>query len=112
MLNEQVKLPSQVMTDELEEKQQLFFQLASDIENLKKESKNKYAQLEQVMFDLCINTYHQDPITGIVYKIEVPKGTFMEYKTVGYKRTAVAGEKGGTVLSKSEAEENGFVLRK
>jgi hypothetical protein len=47
---------------------------------------------------------------GSCQKIEVPSGTFVEFKKIGYKRTAKSGEKGGSVLSKSEAESMGFVI--
>lgn len=90
----------------------LLFQFASEVEDLKAQLKHKQAQLEQVMTKLGVNTYHQDPITGLVYKIYKPEGTFISYKSIDVKRTALPGEKGGTVLAKSEVESMGFVLRK
>lgn len=104
------------MTDEqvntVADNQSLLFQWASEIEDLKAQLKHKQVQLEDVMLKLGVNTYHQDPITGLVYKIYKPEGTFISYKNIDIKRTALPGERGGTVLSKSEAEEAGFVLRK
>jgi hypothetical protein len=67
-------------------------------------------ELNLVMQKLDYNTYHQDPLTGIVYKIEEPKGTYVEFQTIAYKRTSKPGERGGNVLAKSEAEAQGFVL--
>jgi len=92
--------------------QSLLFQWASEIEDLKAQLKHKQGQLEEVLFKLGVNTYHQDPISGVVYKIEVPSGTFVSFSKIGWKRTALPGEKGGTVLAKSEAELMGFTLRK
>jgi hypothetical protein len=100
------------MDDEQVDDTGLLFQWAYEIEDLKAQLKHKQGQLEEVMLKLGLNTYHQDPITGIVYKIYKPDGTFIAYKSIDVKRTALVGEKGGTILSKAEAELNGFVLRK
>ena len=100
------------MTDAQVDDTGLLFQFANEVEDLKAQLKHKQGQLEQVMTKLGLNTYHQDPISGIVYKIHKPEGTYIEYRTISYKRTALPGEKGGTVLAKSEAESMGFVLRK
>lgn len=100
------------MTDERVNNQELLFQYASSVENLKKQLKSVQAQLEEVMLKLGVDTYHQDPVNGVVYKIYEPEGTFISFKSIDVKRTALAGEKGGTVLSKSEAEANGFVINK
>lgn len=87
-----------------------FFELATELERLKDRQKKVNEELNLVMERLGVGTYLQDPSTGLVYKIEVPSGTFVEFKKIGYKRTAKPGEKGGSVLSKSEAESMGFVL--
>lgn len=87
-----------------------FFELATESERLKEQQKKLNEELSVVMDQLKIGTYLQDPMTGLVYKIEVPNGTFVEFKRIGYKRTAKTGEKGGTVLAKSEAESMGFIL--
>lgn len=87
-----------------------FFDLATESERLKEQQKKISEELSVVMDQLKIGTYLQDPTTGLVYKIEVPNGTFIEFKKIGYKRTAKPGEKGGTVLAKSEAESMGFIL--
>lgn len=93
--------------NEKENLQKRLFELASDIEALKKQQTKNYEELNQVLTMLGVDTYHQDPITKVVYKVVVPSGTFVEYKTISYERTAFNGEKRGT-LSKKEAMENGF----
>ena len=90
--------------------QKRFFELATEGERLRQDMKKVKEEMNIVMRELGVNTYHQDPQTGLVYKIEVPTGTFVEFPSIGYKRTAKAGEKGGTVLAKSEAEAQGFIL--
>jgi len=84
-----------------------FLELAEIIEKLGEE-KLKY-QEELEMQKLGLNTYHQDPVSGLVYKIVKPKGTYMYYKDVDYVRTAKADERQGT-LSKKEATEAGFAV--
>jgi len=93
--------------NEKENLQRRLFELTADIESLKKQQVKNYEELNQVLSMLGIGSYHQDPITKVVYKVVVPSGTFVEYKTIGYERTAFNGEKRGT-LSKKEAKEAGF----
>lgn len=88
-----------------------FFALTKTYESLKEQMKIVRERLDSVMVEMGTETYHQDPETMAVYKIEVPKGTFIEYKTVGYVRTVLPGEKRGS-LSKTEAESLGFSLTK
>ncbi len=94
------------------QEQQTFLNLAKDLEAKQKEVNTLREHLESAMQALGIGTMLQDPMTGVVYKIEVPKGGFVYFKHIDYKRTAMEGEKGGTVLAKKEAEEAGFILRK
>jgi len=94
----------------MEDQQKRFFELATEYERLKSEMKKVKEEMNLVMSNLGMETYHQDPMTGLVYKIEQPKGIYIEFSPIGYKRTAKPGEKGGTVLAKSEAEAAGFVL--
>lgn len=81
------------------------------LEEKQKEVNDLRSKLEEMLKDTPIGTYAQDDVTGVVYKIVKPKGTFTYYRDVDYVRTAVAGERAGT-LSKKEAEEAGFVLNK
>lgn len=88
-----------------------FLELAKLTEEKHEELKALREELKGVMEGLDFNTYVQDPETKIVYKIIEPAGTFVEFRKIDYKRTAKEGERGGTVLSKKEAEEAGFVLK-
>ena len=92
--------------------QNLLFTLAGEIETIKSQLKFKQKQLEEVLLVLGVDTYHQDPVSGVVYKIYKPDGTFIAFKNIDTKRTALPGEVGGTVLSKKEAQEQGFILSK
>jgi len=89
-----------------------FVELAKQFEAKRKEVEAIAEEITAVMTELGVNTYAQDPETGAVYKIIKPDGTFVQYRDIYYKRTALDGERGGTVLSKKEAEEAGFVLKK
>lgn len=89
--------------------QNRFLELVTEYERLKGEMKKFREEMDQVMRSLDYGTYVQDPATLIVYKIVEPKGTFIEYKTIDYVRTAKPTERQGS-LSKKEAEEAGFVL--
>lgn len=87
-----------------------FIRLAKQAEELQEKLNEVRNQLNTVMVELKEGTYIQDPETLAVYKIVKPLGRFVHYVDLDYKRTALAGEKGGTVLSKKEAQEAGFVL--
>ena len=100
------------MDENKQANQDQLFQLAGEIESLKTQLKYKQGQLEEVLVRLGLDTYHQDPINGVVYKIYKPEGTFISFKSIDIKRTSLPGEKGGTVLSKAEAEANGFKVGK
>lgn len=88
-----------------------FIQLAKELEALDEQREAKRLELEGVMKELGYDQYAQDPETKAVYKTERPKGTFISFREIDYKRTSLPGEKGGTVLSKKEAEEAGFILK-
>ena len=90
--------------------QKKFFELANKYEAQKSELKQTKEELHKLLAELGTGTYHQDPATGLVYLIEVPKGTFIAFDSISYRRTAKEGEKGGSVLAKSEAQEKGFSL--
>ena len=82
------------------------------LEQLDDERVKLREELDVVMKNLGLDTYHQDPQTGLVYKVHKPLGTFTYFREIDYKRTSKPGERGGTVLSKKEAEEQGFTLLK
>lgn len=87
-----------------------FIELAKKYEKQSEELDKTREELAAVMTDLGVGTYVQDPVTNAVYKVVEPNGTFMYYRKIDYKRTALDGERGGTVLSKKEAQEAGFIL--
>lgn len=94
----------------METKEQRFIRLAKEMEAKSEEMNALREELNAAMADMGVNTYAQDPVTLLVYKVIKPQGTFTYFRDLDYKRTAKEGEKGGTVLAKSEAEEAGFTL--
>lgn len=79
------------------------------IEDLKKQLKEANEALFTTLNELGVDTYHQDPVDGTVFKVVKPKGTYIEFKEIGYERTKKEGEERGT-LSVKEATERGFKL--
>lgn len=92
-------------------REQKFLELVGYYEMVKDKAEEVRKELEAVMVDLGEETYLQDPTSLVVYKVVSPKGTFVPYRSVDYVRTALEGERAGT-LSKKEAEEQGFTLKK
>ena len=92
----------------------VFVELAKKYEKLREELDLVREQLNTAMLLVGVDFYAQDPVSSAVYKTYKPNGTFTYYREIDYKRTNLEGEKGGggTVLSKKEAEEAGFVLGK
>lgn len=68
-------------------------------------------QMTTLLSDVGVGIYIQCPETGTVYKVVKPNGTFVYFKDLDYVRTALEGERAGT-LSKKEVEAIGFVLKK
>jgi hypothetical protein len=95
------------MTDQ----QKKFLELAKYSEQLTEKLSEVNSEMNAVMADLGLNTYHQDPETLLVYKVIEPKGRFTVFSKIDYVRTAKADERSGS-LSKKEATELGFVLVK
>lgn len=96
----------------IDEKHLAFVRAVEEHETLKQRYIESCENLEARMKDIGYDQYVQDPVSLIVYKIVKPNGSFVYYKEIDYKRTAKEGERGGTVLSKKEAEEAGFTLKK
>lgn len=96
------------MSDENKSK---FLELAKYAEQLAEKQDQVRTELAAAMAALGVGTYVQDPLTGTVYKIVKPTGTFTYYRDINYTRTAQGEERAGT-LSKKEAQEAGFVLSK
>lgn len=85
-----------------------------EIEKKKAEVKKYFDELQEVTEALAkeigIGGHFQDA-EGTVYQIVVPKGTFIEYKQVGYQRTrraAISEVKGD--LSLTAARELGYIV--
>lgn len=85
---------------ELKEK---FLALAQERESLVERLKATNEELTSVMSDIGVGTFLQGS-DGLVYKIEAPKGRFVEFKTIDYVRTKKETEDRGS-LSKKAAEE-------
>lgn len=90
--------------------QKKFLELANQKEQLVSQLKEIDPLLEELMLEIGKNNYFQSD-EGLVYKIQEPKGTFISFKKIEYVRTKKEGEFKGS-LSKKEAEENGFDLKK
>lgn len=90
--------------------EEAFIKLAKEYEKQRDYLDTIREELNQAMAALGPEKYAQDTETGAVYKVYKPLGTFTYYRDLDYKRTALDGERGGTVLSKKEAQEAGFTL--
>lgn len=95
----------------MSETQSAFILAVREHERLKKLIEENRTQLQSAMNALGFGSFAQDVADGVVYQIVKPNGTFMYYRDIDYIRTAKEGERAGT-LSKSKAEEAGFILRK
>ncbi len=95
----------------MDDKQKKFLELAKYQEQLKEKQDQVRTELNTIMLEIGYNNTVQDPETLAVYKVVKPNGTFMYYKDIDYVRTALAGERAGT-LSKKEAESLGYTLSK
>ena len=93
----------------MSEKQAKFLELVKLLEKLKEETNSVREKLESVMAEIGYE-YIQDPETLTVYKILEPKGVFVFYRKIDYVRTALEGERAGT-LSLKEAESKGFTVK-
>jgi hypothetical protein len=82
-----------------------------ELEYKKAEMKKYFDELEAATEALIkehgINSYLQDPVTGSVYKLITPEGTYIQFRKYGYVRTKRGDEKRGD-LSIKEAQEQGF----
>jgi len=89
--------------------EQRFLELVAAREEAKKVLKDSQEEFEQLMLSLGVGSMLQDD-KGVVYKIEVPKGRFVSYETIGYKRSRTQDDpkSGGVFLSKTEAQAAGY----
>jgi hypothetical protein len=67
--------------------------------------------LAEALRAVPVGEMFQDETDKTVYRVIIPTGTYVEYRTIGYERTKKEGEVKGT-LSMKAAEEAGFVLPK
>lgn len=89
-----------------------FLALAKETEAMHETLKGKYKELKAVMEEMGVGYHMQDPETGAVYKVVVPTGTYVEFRAIDYKRTALPGERGGSPLAKGDAEALGYIIKK
>ena len=95
----------------LSEKEKKFVDLANKVEQIKLYLKETSEEMESLGEEIGVGHMFQDPETMVVFQVVRPKGTFVTFPHVGYKRTSLPGEKGGSnVLAKKEAKENGFMV--
>mgnify|MGYP001557962652 CR=1 FL=1 len=91
--------------------QQKFLEISKKYEALKEEMKGLKPLLQELMTEIKVGTFFQDPETMLVYKIVIPTGTFISFDPISYDRTKKEIETKGS-LSKKDAEAAGFVLSK
>ena len=97
------------MADLLTDAQGKFIELSKRYEALKEEMKELKPQMHEILQEIGIGGYFQDPETKLVYKVKKPTGTFISFDEIGYDRTKKTEEKKGS-LSKKEAQEAGYEL--
>lgn len=98
--DEQVFIPTVEQT--IEGAKNKLVELSFKRDELKKQYEELNTQLEEVLNYLGVGSFFQDK-DGTVYKIVVPKGSFVSFKHIDYVRTRRGDEKLGT-LSMKEAE--------
>jgi hypothetical protein len=91
------------------EQQVNFLKVAKEYEALKEQMSKAGEVLTEALKALPLNSYLQDPETGLVYKVVIPTGTFIAYKAIDYVRTKKAEERQGSLAAK-EAQAAGFVI--
>lgn len=78
-----------------------------DLSFKKDELKKMYDALDKELVEVCqklgVGYAFQDE-EGTIYKVDVPKGTYVSYKPIGFVRTKRGDERAGT-LSQKEAQE-------
>lgn len=90
--------------------QERFLELSKQYEELKTQMKQLKPEMQKIMLELGEGAHFQDPDTQLVYKIEVPTGTFIAFDPISYVRTKAPEEKRGS-LAKSEAVKLGYSLK-
>jgi len=98
--DEQVFIPT--VEQSIESAKQKLVELSFKRDELKKQYEEFNKELEGVLTYLGVDSFFQDK-DGTVYKVIVPKGSFVSFKHIDYVRTRRGDEKLGT-LSMKEAE--------
>lgn len=93
----------------LTDAQQKFLKISTRYEELRAEMKLLKPELNELLSEIGVGSYFQDPSTKLVYKVTEPTGTYIEFSKISYDRTKKEDEKRGS-LSKKEAQEAGFEL--
>lgn len=86
----------------IENAQKKLIELSFKRDELKKQYEELNTELEKVLTFLGVDNFFQDK-DGTVYKVVVPKGSFISFKHIDYVRTRRGDEKIGS-LSLKEAE--------
>jgi len=96
------------------ENQAKLIQITKQFEAAKDQYKELSAQLNEactaVAQETGLDVLFQDPTDGTVFKIERPKGTYVEFRQIGYARTRREGEKKGSISIK-DAKDAGFNVK-
>ena len=84
-----------------------------ELEKKKAEYKKYIEELKEATEDLVneigVDAYFQDPSDGTVFKLVIPEGRFVYFDKYSYVRTKRTGEKRGD-LSMKEARERGYTV--
>lgn len=99
--NKEVFIPT--VDDIIELNKKKLVELSFKRDELKKQYEELNTELEKVLTFLGVDTFFQDK-DGTVYKVVVPKGSFVSFKHIDYVRTRRGMEKVGS-LSMKEAEQ-------
>lgn len=89
--------------DTVEKAQRRLMELSYKKDELKKQYEELNTELEQVLITLGVDSFFEDA-EGTVYKVVIPKGSFVSFKHIDYVRTRRGMEKVGS-LSMKEAKE-------
>lgn len=105
-MTKEIKNEKQVFIPKVEQSietaKQKLVKLSFKRDKLKKKYEELNTELEEVLTKLGVDYFFQDN-DGTVYKVVVPKGSFVSFKHIDYVRTKRGDEKLGT-LSMKEAE--------
>ena len=99
--NKEVFIPT--VEQSIESAKQKLVELSYKKDELKTKYEELNKELEEVLTYLGVDTFFKDK-EGTVYKVVVPKGSFVSFKHIDFVRTRRGMEKVGS-LSQKEAKE-------